>query len=272
MPRKQIPIWPTLFLCSLAAVAEPPEKSTGSVSSEALAKQTQNPVANLISFPLQNNFNFGLGQSRVTQWVMNVQPVIPVPLSTNWNLITRTVLPVIDQPSIAPGVPSAFGLGDLNPTFFVSPAGSKGFIWGAGPTFTLPTATDRLLGQQMWCAGPAVVGLTMQGPWVAGALAHQQWSFAGWGTRPVNGLLIQPFINYHLPDGWYLSSSPILTANWEEPAGQQWTVPVGGGGGKIVHLGRLPLNLSLAAFYNVETPQYGSTWQLRFTVQMLFPR
>jgi len=263
---------PTLLAGTLLGEADIPKHGTGSASAEDLAKQTQNPVANLISVPLQNNFNFGLGPNRVTQWVLNIQPVIPVPLDEDWNLITRTILPVIDQPSIAPGVPNAFGLGDLNPTFFVSPAGSKGFIWGIGPTFTLPTATDRLLGQQMWCAGPAVVGLTMRGPWVVGALAHQQWSFAGWGTQPVNGLLIQPFINYNLPGGWYLSSSPILTANWKAAAGQQWTVPVGGGGGKIVHIGRLPLNLSLSAFYNVETPQYGPDWQLRFTVQILFPR
>lgn len=193
--HKQLPLWPTLLLCALPAVAENPKKSTGSASAEALAKETQNPIANLISFPLQNNFNFGLGPSRVTQWVMNVQPVIPVPLDRDWNLITHTILPVIDQPSIAPEAPSSFGLGDLK------------------PTFTLPTATDRLIGQQMWCAGPAVVGLTMQGPWVVGALARQQS-----------------------------------------------TVSASGVGVKIIHLGRMPLNLSLAAFYNMETPQYGSTW------------
>ena len=264
--------FPLSLACAVSVWAETPAAPDASADSEKLAKETQNPVANLISVPFQNNFNFGLGPNEVTQWVLNVQPVIPVSLSEDWNLITRTVLPVIDQPSIAPGVPSAFGLGDMNPTVFLSPAKSEGFVWGVGPALTLPTATDPLLGQQMWCAGPAAVALTLHGPWVVGALAHQQWSFAGWGEHDVSALLIQPFINYNLPHGWYLSSSPILTANWKAEEGDRWTVPLGGGVGKILHLGKLPLNLSLAAFYNVETPAYGPDWQLRFSIQMLFPK
>jgi hypothetical protein len=239
---------------------------------EALAKAAQNPVANLISVPFQNNFNFGIGPNDVTQWVLNFQPVVPIPLNTNWNLITRTIVPTINQPSPAPGIPSAFGLGDINPTLFLSPAGSTKFIWGAGPALTFPTATDSLLGNGKWCAGPAVVALTMRGHWVVGALANNQWSFAGWGDKDVNAMLVQPFINYNLPHGLYLVTAPIITANWKADSDNRWVVPVGGGIGKIVKLGKLPLNVQLSAYDNVVTPkQFGADWQLRAQVQILLP-
>jgi hypothetical protein len=246
--------------------------SSDAESTEALAKAAQNPVAKLISVPFQNNFNFGIGPNEVTQWVLNVQPVIPITLSEDWNLITRTIMPIINQPSPAPGIASAAGLGDINPTFFFSPAKDTGLIWGVGPTFTLPTATDPMLGNGQWCAGPAAVALTIHGHWVVGALANQQWSFAGWGSEDVNQLLIQPFVNYNLPKGWYLTMSPIITANWNADSGDKWTVPLGGGLGKIVKIGREPLNLMLAAYYNVEHPDNGADWQLRFQVQLLFPK
>jgi hypothetical protein len=239
---------------------------------EELAKAAQNPVANLISVPFQNNFNFGVGPNDATQWILNVQPVIPISLSEDWNLITRTILPIINQPSPAPGVPSAFGLGDINPTFFLSPAKSGKLIWGVGPTLTFPTATDAMLGAGKWSAGPAAVALTMQGHWVIGALANQQWSYAGWGEKNVSAMLIQPFINYNFSHGWYVTTSPIITADWNANRGDKWTVPIGGGVGKIIRLGKLPLNAQLAAYYNVVTPDNGADWQLRFQVQFLFPK
>lgn len=240
-------------------------------NSEALAMAAQNPVANLISVPFQNNFNFGVGPENVTQYVLNVQPVIPISLNEDWNLITRTIVPIINQPSPAPGISPAFGLGDINPTVFLSPAKSGKIIWGIGPTMTLPTATDSRLGSGMWSAGPAVVALTMQGPWVIGALADQQWSFAGWGDQDVSAMLIQPFINYNLPNAWHLTSAPITTANWKESAKNEWIIPVGGGLGKIVHLGRLPLNCQLSAYCNVRTPEYGPDWRCAHRSSSCFP-
>ncbi|MGH7176083.1 MAG: neuromedin U, partial [Tepidisphaeraceae bacterium] len=220
-------------------------------SAEELAKMTQNPVANLISVPFQNNFNFGIGPKDATQWILNIQPVIPVTLNEEWNLITRTIMPIIYQESPADGVDSVFGLGDINPTFFFSPAKAKRFIWGIGPTVTVPTGTDSQLTSGKWSIGPAAVGLFMEGPWVVGALINQQWSFAGWGDKNVSAMLIQPFVNYNLSDGWYLTSSPILTANWEADSDDVWTVPLGAGAGKIVKFGKLPVNISLQAYYNV---------------------
>jgi hypothetical protein len=257
-----------------AAQAQQAATSASHESETELAKKTQNPVADLISVPFQNNFNFGAGTKDQTIWVLNVQPVIPIKLTENWNLITRTIMPIINQPSLFPHGDNAFGLGDINPTFFLSPAKPSKLIWGVGPTMTLPTATDRLLASGKWSMGPAAVGLFMDGPWVVGALANQQWSIGGWGNREVSQMLIQPFVNYNLRHGWYLSSAPIMTADWEAPSSNQWTVPVGGGFGKLSRVGKvgLPINVQLQAFYNAEKPRSGPDWQLRFQVQFLFPK
>jgi hypothetical protein len=238
-----------------------------------LAKKTQNPVADLISVPLQSNFNFGAGSKDKMIYILNVQPVIPIKIAEDWNLITRVIMPIVNQPSLFPGVDSAMGLGDINPTFFFSPSKPSSLIWGVGPTITLPTASDRLLGSGKWSMGPAGVALTMQGHWVFGALMNNQWSFAGWGDKPVNALLMQPFVNYNLPGGWYLTSSPVLTANWKaDKAGDVWTVPLGGGVGKLFRVGSQPINVQLAAYGNVAKPEFGPEWQLRFQIQFLFPK
>ena len=165
--------------------------------------------------------------------------MIPLHLTEDWNLITRTIMPIINQPSLVPGDDSAFGLGDLNPTFFLSPAKPGTLIWGGADVH--PADSDRLAaGHGKWSMGPAAVALSMQGPWVFGALANQQWSFAGWGDTDVSAMLIQPFVNYNLPDGLYLVSAPIITANWKASSGDKWTVPVGGGAGKLFKLDKLP--------------------------------
>lgn len=249
------------------------DEDKGGLSKEELAKLAQNPVANLISVPFQNNFNFGLGPNNVCQYVLNVQPVIPITLSEDWNLITRWIMPIINQPSPAPGIRSASGLGDINPSFFLSPGKPGKIIWGIGPTATFPTATDSLLGAGKYSVGPSAVALTIQGHWVIGALANNQWSVEGWGPRNQNNFLVQPFVNYNLPNGWYLTSSPIITANWNATHRDMWTVPLGGGVGKIVKIGgKLPLNFQIAAYDNVATPREGADWQLRFQVQLMLPK
>ena len=224
----------------------------------ALAQAAQNPVANMISLPLQNNTNFGVGPGDDTQNILNIQPVIPVSLSENWNLITRTIAPVIYQPEMVPGTGSEFGLGDINATLFFSPAKPGKLIWGLGPVFSFPTATDDVLGTDKWSAGPSAVALTINGPWVIGGLASNLWSFAGDDDRAdVNQFLFQYFINYNMADGWYLSSAPIITANWEADSGNQWTIPFGGGVGKIFKIGKQAMNAQMQAFYNVEKPDDG---------------
>jgi len=245
-----------------------------SASTEALAKAAQNPVADMISVPFQFNTNFGYGAYDKTQEVINIQPVIPINLSPDWNLITRTIVPVISQPQLTPDGERTFGLGDTTASAFLSPAHSGKFIWGVGPAFLLPTATDQDLGTGKWGAGPTAVGLIMDGPWVYGALINNIWSFAGDpGRKDVNQMTLQPFVNYNFKDGWYLSSSPLVTADWNADNDNRWTLPVGGAFGRVFRIGKQPVNAQIGAYYNVIAPDdIGPQWQVRAQLQFLFPK
>ncbi|MGI9626798.1 MAG: neuromedin U [Longimicrobiales bacterium] len=234
-----------------------------------LAKQTQNPVGDLISIPLQNNFNGGFGEDDAVFYNLNIQPVYPAGLSEDWSLINRAIIPILD----APAPVDAGGLGDIQYQWYLTPAQPGAFVWGVGAVVQLPTATDAALGSDKWSVGPGVVGLSVSGPWVVGAVLNNIWSIAGNADRSdVNQMLLQVFVNYNLPSGLYLTSSPVITSNWEAPSGQRWTVPVGGGVGKILRLGKLPLNTQLQFYYNLEAPDIGPDWQTRFQVQFLFPK
>ena len=240
---------------------------------EDLAQAVQNPVGDLISLPFQNNTNFGFGPYDRTQNVLNIQPVLPISLSSDWNLITRTIFPVITQPDFFSESGSTTGLGDVNFTAFLSPSKPGKFIWGVGPAIVLPTATDESLGSGKWSAGPSVVGLSIQGPWVAGILMSNVWSFAGDSDRAdVNFFLAQYFVNYNMDHGWYLVSAPIITSNWEASSGNQWIVPFGAGIGKIFRIGKQPMNFNTQAFYNAVKPDFGPDWQWRFQLQFMFPK
>ena len=240
---------------------------------EKLAKAAQNPVGDLISIPFQNNTNFGLGSYDRTQNVLNIQPVVPISLGSEWNLITRTIFPIITQPDFFSENGGTTGLGDINLTAFLSPSKPGKLIWGVGPAIILPSATDQSLGSGKWSVGPSVVGLTIQGPWVAGLLISQVWSFAGQSDRDdVSFFLAQYFVNYNMDHGWYLVSAPIITSNWEASSGNQWIVPFGAGAGKIIRFGKLPVNLNMQAFYNAVKPDFGPDWQFRFQLQFMFPK
>ncbi len=188
-----------------------------------IAKQAQNPIANLISVPIENDFNPQTGYHKEDSYVMQWKPVVPIQLSDSWILITRTTIPVIPFPNLAQGVPGASGLGDINTSPFLSPAQAGSVIWDAGPIVSFPTATYNLLSTKKVSAGPTA-------------------------------MFMRSFMNYILQDGWYLVSSPVVTANWEAISTQRWTVPLGGSVGKIVHLGKLPVNLYMQLFRNVDYP------------------
>lgn len=213
---------------SVAQNAEGEAAGDDAASAQAdLARQSQNPIANLISVPFQNNTNFGVGQFDRTSNVLNIQPVIPTSINEDWVLINRTIIPVAYQPELAPGVGNVFGLGDIVYQGFFSPKDSGSFTWGIGPAVVLPTATDEVLGSGKWSVGPAAVGLVTRGPIVAGALVNNVWSIAGDGNRDgVSLLTFQPFFNYNFDGGWYVTTSPIINANWLAP-GEKWTVPIG---------------------------------------------
>jgi hypothetical protein len=255
-----------VFLAASTGFSQEPSKSD-------LAKQAQNPIASLISLPFQNNTNFGIGPDDETQNILNIQPVWPFTLNEDWNLITRTIIPVISQPDILTGGEGSInGLGDVSFSGFFSPKDSGKLTWGVGPVFLLPTATDDSLGVDKWGAGPSVVLLTMPGHWVIGSLFSNIWSFAGSGEQDVNLFTWQYFINYNLPNHWYLTSAPIITANWEAESDNTWTIPFGGGFGKIFKIGKQPVNGQMSAYYNVEKPDSGADWQLRLQLQFLFPK
>lgn len=239
---------------------------------EALAKAAQNPLASMISLPFQNNTNFGLGSYGRTQNVLNIQPVYPF-IGKKWNIITRTILPVISQPDITQENGQTFGLGDTTLTAWLSPAKEASVTWGIGPALIIPTSTDDALGAGRWGLGPSFVALVMPGKWVVGGLINNVWSIGGDSEKhKVNQLLFQWFVNYNLPDGWYLASAPIITANWEAAEGQKWTVPFGIGVGKVHRFGKQPVNMSAHVYINAVKPDIGPDWTLRLQVQLMFPK
>jgi hypothetical protein len=243
-------------------------------NADALRKAAQNPIASLISVPVQNNNNFGIGPDSRIQDVLNIQPVIPVRLSENWNLISRIITPIIYQPTVSQPVnQGAYGFGDLNPSFFLSPAKPGKLIWGVGTAIVLPTATNPILGQGKWSAGPSFVLLTQPGKWTLGALVNNVWSFAGQSRRPdVNQMLFQYFINYNLKKGYYITWQPTLTADWEADNGGRWVAPFGGGIGRIMKLGFQPVNLTLQFYGNAVHPPGASPWGMRLQIAFLFPK
>jgi len=237
-----------------------------------LAKAAQNPIASLISVPVQNNTNFDYGPDDKTQNTLNIQPVWPFRLSENWNFITRTIVPIVSNPSLVPGGSRETGLGDTTFTGFFSPIDSGDWTWGVGPVLLIPTSSDDQLGADEWGLGPSLVVLTMPGNWVIGSLFSNVWGINEDDGNDVNLFTWQYFINYNMANGWYLTTAPINTANWEAPSGQTWTVPVGGGFGKIFRIGRQPLNFNLQGFYNIEKPDHIGDWSMRVQLQFMFPK
>ena len=238
-----------------------------------LAHLVQNPIAKVISLPFQNNLNFGAGPRNGEQDVLNIQPVLPIGMGSHWNLIARAIIPVIHEPPLGPGTQSTTGLGDISLAMYLSPAQPGRIIWGIGPAFTFATASHEELGGGKLDAGLSAVALTIRGHWLLGVLATDIASVAGDSSRRnVHQMLVQPFINYNLPDGWYLTSSPLVTANWKAPGSQQWTVPVGGGGGRAFRVGKQAMNVQMQAFGNVVRPRQEGDWTLRMQFQLLFPK
>jgi len=280
-----------LIAALLAVTASLCVVPTHAQDSADLAKQSQNPLGTMISLPFENNLLFNIGPSEKTGYVLNLKPVLPVRIG-DWNMINRVVVPVIysggqDVSAMAASdvdlgygsinfdkvTGSALGLGDITWQPFFGPADPGKVIWGVAPVLVVPTATEDRYASDKWSAGVGAVALTMPGRWVFGMLTQNVWSFAGKSSAPdVNKFLFQYFINYNLDDGWYLSTTPVITANWEAPSGSRWTVPFGGGVGRLVRFGKQPVDFKLAAYWNAERPDNAPSWSLQFTVKFLFPK
>jgi hypothetical protein len=263
----------TLALVWMFAVIPLMAQQPSAADPEALRKAAQNPIADLISVPFQDNWNFNIDPYNRTQNILNIQPVIPSSLGQNWNLIVRWITPVVFQPNVSTAELGYYGLGDMNPSFFISPKKSK-VIWGLGPTFVLPTATNTgNLGQGKLSMGPTAVVLVQPGKWTIGGLINNVWSVAGHQDRPdVNQMLFQYFINYNLKHGYYLATQPINTFDWKAPEGSQSVVPLGGGIGRIMKFGPQHVNVAAQVYANAVHPPGGSPWSLRLQVAFLYPK
>jgi hypothetical protein len=257
------------------------------LADQDLAKKSQNPIGNMISLPMQNNTYFNVGPSNEWANSFQLQPVYPVNFG-KFNLINRMIIPVNHLESQKVTVPvqsdlpnsqvtfktdNVTGLGNITYQGFISPAEPGKVIWGAGPVLQLPTHTEDELGTDKWSAGPGVVALAMPGKWVLGCLAYNIWDFAGPDSESsVSTFLFQYFVNYNLEKGWYLSSTPVITANWKADSNDQWTVPFGLGIGRLVKFGKQPVDFKVQPFFYAEAPENGPDWSLQFQVKLLFPK
>ncbi|THB77865.1 MAG: transporter [Desulfobulbaceae bacterium] len=264
-----------LVLCSVILIAVPEYGSAEEPSSNAdLAQDLSNPLADLMSIPLQINYDGDIGLEE-DGWKLqtNIQPVIPVNLNDNWNLITRTIIPLTAQDEIFPGAGSQNGLGDINLSLFLSPdnPSGEGVTWGIGPVLLIPTASDSLLGTEKWGAGPTAVILRVHGQWTVGMLANHVWSYGGDSNRDdISNTFLQPFAAYTWPSAWTVSLQSESSYNWES---EQWSVPINLGVTKLVTWGKLPVSLQAGVGYWLESPDSGPDGvRFRFQATFVLPK
>lgn len=259
--------WVTPILLLVAAAGP----AVADESEAELAMKLQNPIASLVSVPIQSNWDFGIGPEDAMRYVANVQPVIPFSLTSDWNLITRTILPIVHAESPVAGGREATGIGDILQSFFFSPKEPvAGWIVGGGPALLYPSATDRLLGGEKWAAGPTAVALRQRGGWTYGMLANHLWSFAGTSRRQhVSRTFLQPFLSYTTKTHTSFTFNVETTYDW---ANDQGTVPLNWMVSQLLRVGTLPLSLQFGPRWYAERPDGGPEWGLRFAVTFLFPK
>lgn len=255
-----------LAFCANSAVAQ------GTLAAEAeLAQQLSNPVSSLISVPFQLNYDENIGaDDSGSRYTLNIQPVIPFSIGENWNLISRTILPVVSTDGIPMGAGSDDGIGDIVQSFFFSPKQptSNGWIWGAGPVLVLPTSSDRTFGPGEWGIGPTGVALRVQGPWTYGALANHIWDVDG--DTSINASFVQPFVAYTTANAWTFALNTESTYDWDA---SQWAVPINATVSKLVNINGQPVSFSLGARYWAESAPTGPEGLgFRFAATFLFPK
>ena len=283
-----VPGWVTTFSLSAMAILFVLPPPAAAQSADELAKQTQNPIASLISVPFQGNWDFGLGARDATGSTLNFQPVIPFAINPSFNIVLRVIMPLTSQPApgwdaaadtpgtvasqpAANGAQRYSGLGDVLTTAFFSPSHPGRIIWGVGPALLLPTATNPALGGEKFAVGPSVVVLTQPGKWTLGLLGNQLWSTSGAKDRAsVNQIYLQPFANYNLGGGLAVGASMEVSGNWK--AQEQWNAPLLFSISKVTLLGKQPVQFAVAAGPTVVNPSEGASWRFRLAATFLFPR
>lgn len=246
----------------------PKSPETNVPTLQELAKDTKNPFAELISLPIGATTGFGIGPHRDIGEELSIQPRFPVALNDDWQLIVRPLLPV----SYTPSPEKRFGLGDIQPSFFLTPARVQRWTWGVGPAFQLPTATSNVLGTGKWSAGPTGALIYSEGPWFAGVLTSQLWSFAGAHRSLVNQTSAEANVSYNFESGWYIQTDPTITYDWSAASHDAWTLPVGLDIGKAMQLGERSLSFQVGAYDFVKHPTDATQWIIRAQITFLFPR
>jgi hypothetical protein len=265
---KQIWLSCLLLFCPIStALALGPDTDVARASQTPFAR---NPDTKYYAFPFVNDLNYGYGAYGHTQDILDFKPIVSFQLTSNYDLIVRTIAPLLEhQPHNTEPQHNITGWGDLNPTTFISPMRYRTTIWGAGPTFFIPTATNQALGTGKWSIGPEFAAFTMPQQWVLGILTSNVWSIVGDSSRQaVNQFSLQYFISYNFPKGWYLTSQPTISANWKANRNQTWTIPFGIGIGKAFHFPNGGVVLSLQSYYNVIRPaKLGPNWTLQAKIE-----
>ena len=266
--RKVCTVAAALLASSRAAFAA----DAGEDQAAELAKKLNNPISSLISVPFQSNWDYGFGDGTGEKYTLNIQPVIPFSMTKDWNLVVRTILPVIDQTHIfGPRSGNQSGLGNTTQSFFFSPKapGPGGIIWGAGPVGYYPTSTDSLLGPEKWGVGPTFVALVQPGGWTIGMLANQIWSVGGDSNeQDISSTFLQPFVVYTTKTHTSFGVNSESTYDWENG---QWTIPFNLFVSQVFKIGKLPMQAQIGGRYYAESPNGGPDWGLRATLTFLFP-
>ncbi|XDA99257.1 transporter [Sulfitobacter sp. LCG007] len=241
--------------------------------SQELAKKLSNPIASLISVPFQLNYDEGFGPDDGHRYLLNIQPVIPISISDDWNMIVRVILPVISQNDVFGDSGSDDGLGDTVASLFFSPkqAGPSGLIWGVGPVFSLPTATEDTLGSEKWGIGPTAVALRQGGPWTYGVLANHLWSVAGDDDRAdFSSTFLQPFVSYTTATAWTTALNTEASYDWKA---EEWSVPINLSVSKLLTAGNQPISVGGGLRWWADSPPGGPEGLgLRAFVTLLFPK
>jgi hypothetical protein len=278
-PYRHIHGFLQLFVCGLGLCSVVPVMAAAIQKLPAsdeqlrqLAKLPENSIANLISLPIQNNFDFGIGPAKAMRYTLNVQQVIPFSLNDDWNLITRTIVPFIHADNTGlPGDKNRSGLGDITQSFFVSPQKPVGgWIMGGGPVFRYPTAADSALGIKKWSAGPTAIFIRQDDSSTYGGLFNHLWSFAGSGRRkPLNLTFMQPVVAYNFKTATTIAMSSETLYDWRN---DQWTVPLNITVAQMFRIGAQPLRVAIGPRVYVERPAGGPDWGMRFQIIFPFPK